>query len=385
MDAKGEREAGRGFFERLEQGYLFVASTATLRLVAFVAGASAVLAAAAFLWFAVPPSRTGVPPEVPLPQLPPKATVGAVRAIAEEPREAEPAAAPQASEPAERTREAPPAPARTRLDEKLDEYRPIAAAIGIPVESESRRACVSAYWGNCLEWGWKVTRRGIGDLLKRDVLPDGTPEEVQIAVLDRARTLFETIEGRGLATLSGAEGAKTFQASYVQVAQEILQAFRRIEKGTDDSMPEFARIRLPEDLYPAVTGAVAGETVEARRASVTRTLAALVHEEARRSREAAAVLRAYRKAVRERDRAVAALETEHSARVVKAAAVRMQALWAGLASIGIVTSIGILLALLAIERHLRWLRGERFLRWRRDGFDGTGGETAVETVLPRPS
>ncbi|MGB8931248.1 MAG: hypothetical protein WCC48_08380 [Anaeromyxobacteraceae bacterium] len=355
-------------FERFERAVLFLVSTVTLRALGILAGVAAGLAVVAALWFSVPKSPPAVPPEVAQPKLPAKPTV----TLEELQRAEEPSPRSPDERPAPRAlaTEAIPSPVgdapRTALDIALDPYRELATRLKIPFEGVVQRVCVREnYWaGGCAEWDLRVVRRGVLDLLKLDVFLDGEKEEVQVALLDAARKLYGAIEataaGPGtLEPLAGSDGLKTFAASYLQPALDLVQGYRKIRRVTGRETPPELRLRLVEDLYPAVQ-AIVGRMTDAsptvRRATVSRALAVLAKKEAARTREATSALRDFANAKEERELRIAREEAEHAERVATAGARRQAAIYVAISSVGGITLLGILLALLAIERHLRALR-----------------------------
>lgn len=383
----GGRTGSGGVFERLERAVFFLVSTLTLRTLGILSAVVAAAAVVAVLVFSLPKFAPKPPPEVPAPALPAKPTAS----LAEVLRGDEPAATtatPQRPTPVPGPAVAanPDAP-RTALDVELEPFRALARQLKLPFQSETTMVCARMYYwsSSCEEWEERVIRRGMLDLLKLDVFLDGEKDEVQIALLREARKLFGAIEGSGGApadvmALSGPEGLKAFYASFLQPALEMTQGYRKIQRVTGRDTPLDQRLRLVEDLYPTVQALVAqlpDGKPEDRRALVGKTLAYLVKKETARSKEAATTLRAYAEAVDARDRKVAADLREHEEKVAEAAARRRLSFYVVLSSIGGLTALGILLALLAIERHLRALRGA----W---AGGVQGGATAPAAAPPRP-
>jgi hypothetical protein len=364
-----EGTARRSFAERLDQRVLFRFSAVTLRALCGLAALAAALAAAAYVWLSVPPADPEEPPpELPPLALPPRSTVSpeeVAREVAVAPRApaaAQPGTA--AASPASSPAAPPPAASRTPLEAELELYRPLAARLGLPFESVVATVCARPWNGTCLEWQQQVVRRGMRDLLRLDVFLEGAPDEAQLALLRLARRLFAQLEatpaGPGdLDALAGPRGLEAFVASFLEPALAIGQGFRRIERATDGAIPAGDRLRLAEDVYPAVIAVVAsraGATPAERRDAVGKTLAALERKEAARGREAAAVSAARAAAIADREARVAREQAARAADQASSAARRQVALAVLLGAVVGAALLGILLALLAIERHLRALR-----------------------------
>lgn len=359
-----EGTARRSFAERLEQRVFFRFSAVMLRALCGLAALAAALAAAAYVWLSVPPAEPELPPELPPLALPPRPTVSPEEVAREAAVAPRPTAAAQPGPAAASPAAPPPAAPRTPLEAELELYRPLAARLGLPFESVVATVCARPWYGTCLEWQQQVVRRGMRDLLRIDVLLEGAPDEAQLALLRLARRLFAAIEatpaGPGdLDALAGPRGLEAFVASFLEPALAVVQGHRRIERATDGAIPAGDRLRLAEDVYPAVIAVVssrAGATPAERRDAVGKTLAALERKEAARGREAAAASQARAAAIADREARVAREQAARAAERALSAARRQVALAVLLGAVLGAALLGILLALLAIERHLRALR-----------------------------
>jgi hypothetical protein len=360
-----EGRTRRSFAERLDQRVLFRFSAVTLRALCGLAALAAALAAAAYVWLSVPPAEPELPPELPPLALPPRPTVRPEEVAREAAAAPRPAAAAQPGAAAAASPAAPPPAApRTPLEAELELFRPLAARLGLPFESAVATVCARPWNGTCLEWQQQVVRRGMRDLLRLDVLLEGAPDDAQLALLRLARRLFAAIEatpaGLGdLDALAGPRGLEAFVASFLEPALAVGQGFRRIERATDGAIPAGDRLRLAEDVYPAVIAMVAsraGGTPAERRDAVGKTLAALERKETARGREVAAASQARAAAIADREARVARDQAARAAEQAHAAARRQLALAVLVGAVLGAALLGILLALLAIERHLRALR-----------------------------
>lgn len=170
----------------------------------------------------------------------------------------------------------------------------------------------------------------------------------------------------GLATLLVVGGVVAVVYFSIPPAQPVPQpepakalrvAFHRIHTMTPDSLPDELRLTWSDVLSGALAIAKEGGATPAERSQTVETYAkAIVAKEERRLADGAGLMAEYRKKVEARERAGRAAQAAYENELEVKRASRLQTLYGVGAAASAIISLSLLLALLAIERHLRAMR-----------------------------
>ena len=361
----------------LEERIVFLVSASSLRAVSAVVLLAGLAAVAVFLWSAVPTATPEAPPEpapvvfagktsvnaaevlaplAPAPSIkvvPPSAGAPPVPAATQQQRQEATQAAPAVVTP----------PVESPLDVAFRPYKALADKISMRFDSAYETYCAESDWaGRCARMGQRITVMGLRDLILRDVFLSGADTVTNLAILARAEKLFAAIGSTAqppysLSALETKDGQRIFRENFLAPARDLIRSFRVSERALPREVPAGQRLALVADIYPMAEQALGtGGTPDERRVRVGNFAKLLAEREEARGAQVRAAIEAHGAAVRKREGQVVADRLAYEAKVAAKAELRWKAAQGFGGVIAALTLVGLLLALLAVERHLRAIR-----------------------------
>jgi electron transfer flavoprotein alpha subunit len=277
--------------------------------------------------------------------------------------------------------------ATTALNAHLERYRALASQLGLPWTGTKSQVCVRFYYGQCYEVRNVMTKAGVRDSLESNFLKGISSPSDRDAMLTAAEQVFAVVaadasgpgdvfalqappkrqpastRGRRVPTepapppVEVKNGPEMFRQLFLAPGKAVRLSLLAIERMTPRDLPVMLRLTFDD----VVGGAVAiarevGATPTERAQAVEAFSKAIVQKEEQRLSDGAQLVEEYQRAVRARDETIRREREAYEAQQELKQARRLLTLYGLGAGASAIISLSLLLALLAIERHLRAMR-----------------------------
>lgn len=375
--------------DRLERKVAFRFSATVLRILAGIAAILVVVGLAGIVYYSVP-AQEPVPPAAPAPPaLPQKASISPaeLRALlqkGEPSQEKEPVPATVRAKP-----DAPKVddPATITLNAHLEKYRALATQLGLPWTGTKSQVCVRFYYGQCYEMRNVMTKPGVRDSLESNLLKGISTPSDRDAMLTAAERLFAAVaadasgpgdvfalqappkrqpsrtRGKRMPAepapppVEVKNGPEMFRQLFLAPGKAVRVSHLAIERMTPRDLPVVLRLTF-DDVVDGAVGIAreVGATPTERAQAVEAFSRAIVQEEEQRLSDGAQLVEEYQRAVRAREETIRREREAYEAQQELKQARRLLTLYGLGACASAIISLSLLLALLAIERHLRAMR-----------------------------
>ena len=349
----------------LEEKVVLLFSTKFLRAVSIVAVLSAAACIAAALYFSIPAAKPKEPPMPPPPAWPAKSQVTMADFAPHAPASASPQEAKPLPERAAMKKGAALDPDSAALEAELKKFRDLAKRLDYPWDDVWGRVCTNFFFGNCYSWENRITKTGLKHHIANLVYRGIDEPKLQLALLKRAEDLFSAVASQGqtkasLWSLAGPAGLRSFDFYFLQPAAALRSGYHDLFQQTPSNIPRDVMVSLVGDVYPGVIALLSGSKAspDEKVKMVRSYIDILVYKEVKRYEDMAKIASDYETRLNERQMQIgvenAAYETKQAAK----SSARVVSLEGFAVGIALIVAMGLLLALMAIERHLRRIVNE---------------------------